>query len=229
MINNYKSFIYKFKNNIKKKRNLYGSYINLLNKKSQINKIKLYKYSPLKKYKINSLNYLSTELNNDKYISSTIYHMPIVDKFIKFLMKKGEKSIAENIFYKTLYYIRKQTKNNPLIILNKAIKNAKPGLNIKISKKNKSHKGNIILPQLITPKKQLFFAINWIIKNSKLRKEKNFIFRLSSEIINTANGRSNTIEMKKNIYASAIKGRVNLNARVYKLNRKNNNLFIMEL
>jgi len=155
--------------------------------------------------------------------------MPIIDKFIKFLMKRGGKSIAENLFYKTLYCIRKQTKINPLIILNKAINNAKPGLNVKVSKKNKSHKGNIILPQLITPKKQLFFAVNWIIKNSKSRKEKNYILRLASEIINTAKGRSNTIEMKKNIYSSAIKGRVNLNARVYKLNKKNNNLFIMEL
>ena len=225
MINNYKSFIYKFKNiTEKKKRNLYDKYI-----KNKINKKKLYKFSPFKTYNINSLNYLSTELNNNKYTSSTIYHMPIIDKFIKFLMKRGGKSIAENLFYKTLYCIRKQTKINPLIILNKAINNAKPGLNVKVSKKNKSHKGNIILPQLITPKKQLFFAVNWIIKNSKSRKEKNYILRLASEIINTAKGRSNTIEMKKNIYSSAIKGRVNLNARVYKLNKKNNNLFIMEL
>lgn len=67
----------------------------------------------------------------------------IKDIFIKMLLKKGKKSIAENLYNNILIEILKKTKQKPLFILIKTIDNLSPTLkliNIPVGKRKKKKK-----------------------------------------------------------------------------------------
>ncbi len=72
----------------------------------------------------------------------------IKDIFIKMLLKKGKKSIAENLYNNILIEILKKTKQKPLFILIKTIDNLSPTLkliNIPVGKRKKRKKKKSLL------------------------------------------------------------------------------------
>lgn len=150
--------------------------------------------------KYSSLISVSRNIKKRKNSSSSIYHIPIVDKFINYLMKNGKKSTAENIFYKTLIHIYKKTHKRPQEILEKAIANALPVIEVK---PRRLRGRTLQVPRPMTLLRRYFLAIKWIIKASKGCKENNFIKKLALELITTANNKSRAVFKKKELHKIA--------------------------
>ncbi|RLC44983.1 MAG: 30S ribosomal protein S7, partial [Candidatus Coatesbacteria bacterium] len=55
----------------------------------------------------------------------------LVSMFINKLMKKGKKSVAENIFYNAMNIIASKMEKDPIEVFEKAIENVKPILEVK--------------------------------------------------------------------------------------------------
>ncbi len=60
-----------------------------------------------------------------------IYNSVLVSMFINKVLLKGKKSLAQKILYETLKNIKETTQQEPLKILEKAITNAKPTVEVK--------------------------------------------------------------------------------------------------
>ena len=60
-----------------------------------------------------------------------IYNDLSVAKFMNYIMTRGKKGIAENIFYGAMDIIKKKTKTEGLKIFQKAIENVSPSVEVK--------------------------------------------------------------------------------------------------
>ena len=135
----------------------------------------------------------------------------IKDIFIKMLLKKGKKSIAENLYNNILIEILKKTKQKPLFILIKTIDNLSPTLkliNIPVGKRKKKKKSRYFLI-FLNKEKQIKNSINFILFFSRKRKT-NFLKNITNEILSTFNKKSKSIEKNKEIYKEINKLRYNI-------------------
>jgi small subunit ribosomal protein S7 len=64
-------------------------------------------------------------------LADPIYSSVEVSKFINRIMRRGKKSLAEKIFYSTMTKVGERTKEKPMEIFGKALKNATPLLEVK--------------------------------------------------------------------------------------------------
>jgi len=128
------------------------------------------------------------------------YHSKLVAKFINCLMKKGKKSIAEWIMYGSLDVVEKRMKEPALEVLEKAINNAKPLIEVKSRRVGGA---TYQVPTEVMPHRQLALAIRWIIQHAKERAEKTMVDKLAAELIDAANNRGGAIKKRESVHKMA--------------------------
>ena len=111
----------------------------------------------------------------------------IKDLFIKMLLKKGKKNLAENFYNNILIEIRKKTKQKPLFTLIKTINILSLGIkliNIPVSKRKKKKNNHFLM--FLNLENRYKIGINWILVTSK-KKKINFLKNIITEIFNVLN------------------------------------------
>ncbi|RYY00087.1 MAG: hypothetical protein EOO35_00640 [Cyanobacteriota bacterium] len=102
-------------------------------------------------------------------------------KFTNLLVKKGKKAKASSIFFKTLFLLKKKTKNNPINTLYSAIKTLTPG----VSTRKTVVAGRLYnLPCAISSNKSLYFGCNWLQQSAITTKEGSKTSSLSEKLSN---------------------------------------------
>ncbi|OGL43179.1 MAG: 30S ribosomal protein S7 [Candidatus Schekmanbacteria bacterium RBG_13_48_7] len=123
-----------------------------------------------------------------------IYNSILVTKVINNIMKKGKRSVAEQIFYNALDIIEKKAKNPPLEIFNKAIENVKPQLEVKSRRVGGS---TYQVPVEVRPERRSALSIKWILTYARNRAEKGMPEKLAAELLDAANNRGAAIKKKE--------------------------------
>jgi len=114
-----------------------------------------------------------------------IYNSIDVSKFINRIMRRGKKSLAERIFYHSLEKIAERTKEKPLEIFQKAVKNATPLLEVKARRIGGS---TYQVPIEVKADRGFALSSSWLIESAKKRGGKSFIDKLTAELIDASNG-----------------------------------------
>jgi small subunit ribosomal protein S7 len=128
------------------------------------------------------------------------YQNLVVGRFINYLMRKGEKSLAEKIFYQALELIKKQTQQDPLKIFEKALENASPLLTV-VSRRIGG--ANYQIPVEVRPERKFFLASNWIVQAAKSRKGKAMVEKLAEELIAASKNEGAAIKKKMDMHRVA--------------------------
>jgi small subunit ribosomal protein S7 len=128
------------------------------------------------------------------------YNKLLISMLINKLLKKGKKNIAENILYKTLKLIELKTKKNPILILEKSIKNISPRVKLEATYLNKSI---FQVPKILNLYYSTRIAIKWLIENSKKRSGKSMSIKLSNEIFDSLKGIGNSIKKRDEMHKRA--------------------------
>ncbi|ESN94230.1 hypothetical protein HELRODRAFT_69008, partial [Helobdella robusta] len=138
----------------------------------------------------------------------------LVLKFIRILLREGNKERARNLVHKTFENVKltqierfnkaqtdfekESIELNPVNIFNKAINNCKPLLNIK-----KIKRGGVMyqVPVPISPNSQVFFAMKWLIESAN---EKDRISRvwdkLAQELLDASNNEGKSVRKKQELH-----------------------------
>lgn len=125
---------------------------------------------------------------------------PIVDKLINYIMLDGKKSLAINLLEQTFEEIKAKGQKKPLEILEKAIENVKP----KIEVRPKRVGGAIYqVPQEVKQKRQLYLASKWILDSVRSKKGISFSQALAQELIDGANETGGAVKRKIEMYKMA--------------------------
>ena len=128
------------------------------------------------------------------------YASPLVSRLISTVMKGGKKSLAERIVYTAIEKSREGSDAvDPLEILNKAIENTKPRLEVKSRRVGGA---TYQVPVEIAPDRQLALAMRWIVGFAVKRKG-GLTRGLASELREAAAGQGNAIKKRDDTHRMA--------------------------
>jgi len=133
-------------------------------------------------------------------IPDPLYNSRLVSMLTMRILKSGKKSLAQKIIYRSLDIIKEKTSIDPLEILEKAIRNATPLVEVKARRVGGS---TYQVPMEIRAYRGTNLALRWLTQFAKKRSGKNMSIKLANEIVDTANDQGNTIRKREETHRMA--------------------------
>ena len=128
------------------------------------------------------------------------YQDVLIAKFINGLMRRGKKSVAEQIFYGSLDLIKEKIHSDPLKTFKQAMDNVKPMIEVKPRRVGGA---TYQVPVEVRPERKMALCIRWIVEYAKARPEKSMQEKLSAELMDAANNRGAAIKKKEDTHKMA--------------------------
>lgn len=128
------------------------------------------------------------------------YDNLLVSLLVNRILKKGKKQLARRIVYKALNLVQEKINENPISLLEKAIRNISPRVQLKAKRVGGA---TYQVPTLLTKFTSTNTAIKWIIQGSKKRGPKKMFFKLSLELLEASKNLGNAYRKKEEIHKMA--------------------------
>jgi small subunit ribosomal protein S7 len=128
------------------------------------------------------------------------YHDVLIAKFINGLMRRGKKSVAQQVFYGSLDLIKEKIHSDPLKTFKQAMDNVKPLIEVKPRRVGGA---TYQVPVEVRPERKTALSIRWIIDYAKARPEKSMQEKLSAELMDAATNRGAAIKKKEDTHKMA--------------------------
>ncbi len=133
-------------------------------------------------------------------LQDPVYNSQDVAKFINRLMRRGKKSIAQKIFYNALEIVKEKTKEEPMEVFRKALKNITPLVEVKAKRIGGS---TYQVPTEVRPDRGTALGSTWIIDIAKAKTGKPMEEKLASEILSAANGEGAAVKKREDTHKMA--------------------------
>ena len=129
------------------------------------------------------------------------YESHMVAYLINTVMDRGKKSLAQRVVYGAIDEVNENNKaGDPLELLNKALDNVKPRLEVKSRRVGGS---TYQVPLEVSPERQLALAIRWVVTFAGNRKGVPMSRALALEIKDAAAGQGNAIKKRDDVHRMA--------------------------
>jgi len=129
-----------------------------------------------------------------------VYNSRLATMMISKTMRDGKKSIAERALYEALQTVREKTGREPIEVLEQALKNVTPLLEVKPRRVGGS---TYQVPVEVRPERRISLGLRWIVQYARQRGEKRFQDRLAAEIIDAANNQGGAVKKKEDTHRMA--------------------------
>lgn len=113
-------------------------------------------------------------------IPDSKYSSALVAKFVNYVMRKGKKTVAQKVFYKTMDIIQKKYDQDPLTVFDMAIKNVGPSLEIK---SRRIGGATYQVPREVRGDRKTALAFRWILLAARSKKGKPMHEKLAEELM----------------------------------------------
>ena len=128
------------------------------------------------------------------------YQSRLISMFVVRVLKNGKKSLAQKIIYTTLDLIGERTNKDPLSVLETAVRNVAPVVEIKARRIG----GSVYqVPTEVNQLRGTNVALRWIIKFASDRPGKSFAMKLANEIIDASNQTGSSIRCREQTHKMA--------------------------
>ncbi len=121
-------------------------------------------------------------------------------RFINYVMKDGKKSTAERLVYSALDKIKETTKEDPMVVFDKALENASPLLEVASKRVGGA---NYQVPREVRPERKFILALRWIIGAARSKKGKGMADKLAEELIAASKNEGAAIKKKQDMHRMA--------------------------
>lgn len=121
-------------------------------------------------------------------------------RFINYVMKDGKKSTAEKLVYTAFDKIKEITKEEPLVVFERALENAMPLLEVASKRVGGA---NYQVPREVRPERRFVLALRWIIGAARAKKGKGMADKLAEEIIAASKNEGSAIKKKLDMHRMA--------------------------
>ena len=116
------------------------------------------------------------------------------------ILKSGKKRLAKRIVYKAFELIEFRTNQNPILILEKAIRNISPRVQLKAKRVGGA---TYQVPTLLNKFRSTNIAVRWIVEFSRKRAGKGMSLKLANELLEASKGLGNAIKKKEETHKMA--------------------------
>ena len=121
-------------------------------------------------------------------------------RFINYIMKDGKKSTAEKVVYGAFEKIKETTKEDPVVVFEKAMKNVSPLLEVASKRVGGA---NYQVPREVRPERQFVLSVRWIIGAARAKKGKPMAQKLADEFIAASKNEGAAIKKKQDMHRMA--------------------------
>lgn len=123
-----------------------------------------------------------------------------LSKFINQLMYDGKKSTIQKLVYEALEIISEQTKNDPLLVFDTALRNVAPVLEVKARRVGGA---NYQIAQEVRPERRDTLAMRWLRDASRARKGHSMAEKLAAELIDAARKEGGAMKKREDVHRMA--------------------------
>lgn len=125
----------------------------------------------------------------------------LVSRLVNTVMRQGKRSTAQRIVYGAFDEIAaKNPTANPLDILQRAVDNAKPRLEVKPRRVGGA---TYQVPLEVPPDRQVSLAMRWIVNFADARKGQPMVKALAAEILDAYQGQGSAIRKRDDVHKMA--------------------------
>nr|WMP11903.1 30S ribosomal protein S7 [Laurencia australis]WMP12114.1 30S ribosomal protein S7 [Laurencia australis] len=129
-----------------------------------------------------------------------IYNSRLINMLTVRILKNGKKGLAQKIIYKSLDFIYNKTEEDPLKILEKAVRNTTPLVEVKARRIGGS---TYQVPMEVRAYRGTNLALKWITKFAIDRTGHSMSMKLANEIIDASNDSGNAVRKKEETHRMA--------------------------
>lgn len=128
------------------------------------------------------------------------YNNVHISMFISRMMRGGKKSTAMRVMYTALSIIEERLKQNPVEVMETALRNVAPAVEVKPRRVGGS---TYQVPVEVDPRRSVTLAMRWILQNAASGRGRGMSERLANELIDAFNGQGNSIKKKDDTHRMA--------------------------
>jgi small subunit ribosomal protein S7 len=128
------------------------------------------------------------------------YDSMLVSHFINRIMMGGKRSVAQRIMYETLDRIGERTGNPPLEVLEKAVGNVRPALEVKPRRVGGS---TYQIPVEVPRNRQASLAMRWLLEAARNRPGHSMAEKLAAELMDAASENGAAYRKKEEMHRMA--------------------------
>lgn len=128
------------------------------------------------------------------------YGSVLVAQFINKVMQKGKKSVAARIVYDALDIAQEQAKRSPLEVMEEAVRNVSPVLEVKPRRVGGS---TYQIPVEVPPHRRASLAMRWILAAARSRPGKSMAQKLADELMDAARGTGAAVKKREDTHRMA--------------------------
>jgi small subunit ribosomal protein S7 len=128
------------------------------------------------------------------------YSSVLVTRLINAVMQDGKKAVASRIVYHALDHAAKTTKKDPLAVLDAAITNAGPTMELKSRRVGGA---NYQVPIEVRPERRVQLALRWMVGSARSGKGQDMEKRLAEEFINASKNEGTAVKKKQDMHRMA--------------------------
>jgi len=128
------------------------------------------------------------------------YSSEMLTKFINMVMRSGKKSVAERIIYGALDQISEKSKEQPLEVLDKALDNVRPMVEVKSRRVGGA---TYQVPVEVRSVRRTTLAMRWVLDAARNRSEKSMPLRLAGELLDAAESRGGAVKKREETHRMA--------------------------
>ncbi|KPJ99868.1 MAG: 30S ribosomal protein S7 [Gemmatimonas sp. SG8_28] len=128
------------------------------------------------------------------------YDSQTVTKFVNRLMRDGEKSTAEGVFYDSMDIIEQRTGQPGVQVFKQALNNVKPAVEVKSRRVGGA---TYQVPVEVRPDRRTALAMRWIVEYARGRNERSMAERLAGELIAASKGDGSSVKKREDTHRMA--------------------------
>ena len=128
------------------------------------------------------------------------YNSVTVTKIVTRIMESGKKTTSERIVYGAMNIIAEQEKGDPVAVLDLALKNAVPLLEVKPRRVGGA---TYQVPIEVKQDRAFALAIRWLLKAAKARSGRSMAEKLAAELIDASKKQGATIKKREDTHKMA--------------------------
>lgn len=138
-----------------------------------------------------------------KVTEDPIYNNVMVTKLINRAMKDGKKNASSKEVYEAFEIIKEKTKEEPMVIFNKALDNIRPAMEVR---SRRIGGAAYQVPSPVRGPRRDSLALRWLVEISRKRSNTEFrtyAAKLAAEIMDAANGEGGVVKKKADMERAA--------------------------
>lgn len=129
-----------------------------------------------------------------------LYSNKLIQMVVNQLMKNGKKSLAYKLFYDALNEIGEKTEQDPIKVIEQAILNATPLVEVKARRIAGS---TYQVPLDVNPERGTALAIRWILSSCRNRSGRDMVSKLKNEFLEAFEKKGNAIRKRDEMHKMA--------------------------